>query len=336
MAMVCPRCSTTHEQRLHCPGCGDPLDFSDPFRTGPPKASTTWQHTTWGRVLIGLLIAQGLYYGLRHLAEGLFLAFHSSSEPPGEMEVLWALMLIQALQAVTLIAGGVLTGSGQRNGMMLGSVVGVWNGVFSSLTSQAFGQSISAVALYGDPLLQTALGALAGWLGGAIWKPQAEVRPQHAVPEARPKPKRRRTPLLAGRIAPIRVVLGTTLAVCGSLSATALYALIERLAEPNQSGYGSMLDEVVTWEIKALALFAGGVVAGLNTYNGLKQGLFVGIFSAFALSALDPSSAGRWLEITLVLVVGSGLLCTAGGWFGSQLFPPVVPYKRRLGPESMA
>ena len=46
-------------------------------------------------------------------------------------------------------------------------------------------------------------------------------------------------------------------------------------------------DRVVTWEIQALAVLIGGAVAGYNTANGLKQGLYVGLLaSAFLMVVL--------------------------------------------------
>ena len=60
-----------------------------------------WQQTAWGRILIGLILAQGLFYGLRHLVTGILLA--SSETSPQEV---WSdvrnLLLLQALFAPEL------------------------------------------------------------------------------------------------------------------------------------------------------------------------------------------------------------------------------------------
>jgi hypothetical protein len=330
MATVCPRCATTHEHPHLCPGCAEPLDLSDPNQPVPESSPVRWQDSPWGRILIGLLIAQGLFYGLRHLFAGISLAVWSSADAPDESAAIWGFVLSQTLQAATLLIGGVLAGSGQRGGAMLGAVIGVWNGVLTAITQSSVGQPFSAVALYGDPLLQTALGALAGWLGSAIWKPLPEEEPRGPRPTTRKAPKRQRTPLFAGRVAPVRVTLGTALAVAGSLCASALFNLIESIAETHQAGADRTLDRVVTWEIKALAVIAGGALAGCNSPNGMKQGLIVGIATGLILSAVDSSAGESWLEIAGVLLVSSTFLAMAGGWFGSQLVPPIVPYKRRL------
>lgn len=336
MAMVCPHCATTHDQRTQCPTCGGRLEYSDD-RPRPSHAAPRWQHTPWGRIAIGLLLAQGLFYGLRQLATGLLLALYPAATTPDETVALYGLVLTQALQALTLLAGGILAGSGQRNGAILGAVVGIWNGVLAGLAPQSAGLQFSAVALYGEPLLQLALGTLAGWLGGAIWKPLPAAEPRGRVQRQRKAAPRPRVPLFAGRIAGVRVTLGTALAVAGSLSATALFNLIVRLGEGGLSESGNMLDRLVTWEIKALALIAGAALAGANTHNGLKQGLCVGIATTLILAATEYVEPARWLEMVVLLSISTLCLCLVGGWFGSQLFPPVVPYKRRpIGPGAMA
>jgi hypothetical protein len=329
MAMVCPRCATTHEHRFQCPGCGNALEYPDGEPALSSNPSSHWQQTPWGRIFIGLLLAQGLFYGLRHLVTALVLVAGPVTEPGDETSALFTVVVIQVMQAVTLLAGGMLAGSGQRNGILLGAVVGVWNGVLTGLTPQWAGQSLSAVALYGDPLLQTSLGALAGWMGSTFWKPLPESESRGPQRIVRKAPKRARPPLFAGRIAFFRVLLGSALAVGGTLSASALFALIDRLGEGELAGNGTTLDLVVTWEIKALALIAGGLLGGSNTYNGLKQGLCVGIITALVLAALEAQGVDRWMDAIGLLLLSSTSLCLVGGWFGCQLLPPVVKYRKR-------
>src|SRR5438309_8971189 len=77
MAMVCPQCNTSYEQRWQCPLCETRLLF-DHARRLPASTferSLSWRQRPWGRIIIGLVLAQGLYYGLRHLATAGLLAF---------------------------------------------------------------------------------------------------------------------------------------------------------------------------------------------------------------------------------------------------------------------
>jgi hypothetical protein len=324
------------DERSACPGCGDRSNLPDGQSLVPGNTAARWQHTPWGRILIGLLLAQGIFYGLRHFVTGLQLAVHLQPEASEESAAFWGIVVLQILQAMALLAGGILAGSGQRNGVALGAVVGVWNGVLSGLTPQAIGQPFSLVGLYGDPLLQMALGALAGWIGSTIWKPLPVEQPRDAHPVARKAQTRPRAPLFAGKVAPIRVCFGAMFGVCGSLGATGLFQLVEKIGDSNQQPMSTTLDLLVTWEIKALALLAGGIVAGANTQNGLKQGLFVGIVTALILAGVQPRIAERWLEVTVLLFISSLCFCLVGGWFGGQLFPPLAPYRRRYGAEPTA
>ena len=79
MAMVCPQCASSYEQRLQCPTCNARLLY-DPRGPKPAARSSAvrWQQTPWGRILIGLVLAQGLYFGLQHLLMGLMEVLEQS------------------------------------------------------------------------------------------------------------------------------------------------------------------------------------------------------------------------------------------------------------------
>src|SRR5262245_15498876 len=137
MAMVCPRCRGLFEQRLTCPGCEVRLDYLDPRtlrKRRPIRFSMSWQHTPWGRTLVGLLLAQGLFYGLRHLLSSVLLGL-VPSEPggPDPLSQLWVVALMQAAQLIALVLGGIVAGANQRNGVLQGAILGVINGILSSI-----------------------------------------------------------------------------------------------------------------------------------------------------------------------------------------------------------
>jgi hypothetical protein len=330
MAMVCSRCQTVHEQLLKCPGCGDRLHYPEAPRqvAAIQVPADRWQDSTWGRIFVGLLLSQGFFYALRHLSAGLMLAFEPPTEPAEDASVLFGLVLSQVLQAGALLVGAGLIGSGQRHGAALGAVVGVWNGVLAGLAPRAAGQPFSAVALYGDPLLQTMFGALAGWVGSVIWEPLPALEPRGPRRAARRAPPRPKIPLFAGKIAYIRVTLGTIVAVAGAMSAASFLGLIAQINESDLATGATVLDQLVTWEVKALALLAGGVLAGSNSYNGLKQGLCAGIASGLIVAAVEPHAHENWFEMVGLFSAGSVAACMIGGWFGSIVFPPVSSRKR--------
>src|SRR5258708_36831639 len=108
MAMVCPQCKSSHEQRLQCPQCAVRLVFQDTGSgSGSLGSSIAWQQTAWGRILIGLLLAQGIYHGLRHLCVAGLLATQGS-EPAGLWNSLPGFLLLESLQVVALLIGGLL------------------------------------------------------------------------------------------------------------------------------------------------------------------------------------------------------------------------------------
>ena len=147
----------------------------------------------------------------------------------------------------------------------------------------------------------------------------------------------RRGPLFAGRVAWFRVLLGAVVAAAGYMTAAAVFAFLIDFSAGRLTSDGWWQDRVVTWEIQALAVFIGGAVAGYNTANGLKQGLFVGLLASIFLMVVLFEFSRVTPEIAALTEFGCFCLCAVGGWFGSQLFPPVVTYKsRRLNPAQLS
>jgi hypothetical protein len=302
-----------------------------------------WQQTPWGRILIGLVLSQGLFYGLWHLLEAV-------QALAGGSDAVRNVLILQGAQALSLFLGGVLAGGGQRHALALGAVVGVWNGVFAVLLKQNAAHGLTFVSVYSGPLLHAAIGAVGGAAGGLIWKPLPPAD-EPAVVRAR-KPPRPRVSPFAGRVAWVRVLVGTGLAVAGSLCATLILDKMLDLSAGHLGTTNELQDWLITLEIKALAVLVGGGLAGATTLNGAKQGLFVGLATALVLiavpvtfgkSALSPvpvplTGESRWFFFAGLTLVSSLGLALAGGWFGGQLFPPVVkwPRGRKFEQETMS
>src|SRR5262245_51182876 len=112
MSMVCPECHGTYAQSLQCPTCGVRLQYQHaPRRHSGLAAPGAWQHTPWGRVLVGLMLTQGLSYGLQLLCTAGLLATDEEANRT-VWATLFGLVLLQALQGLSLILGGALTGAG--------------------------------------------------------------------------------------------------------------------------------------------------------------------------------------------------------------------------------
>ena len=79
----------------------------------------------------------------------------------------------------------------------------------------------------------------------------------------------------------------------------------------------------------SVGALAGAGLAGATTRNGLKQGLCVGIGSAVILVGVQLGSPKAVLETTMFMVLSTIFLSLAGGWFGGQLFPPIIERRRR-------
>jgi hypothetical protein len=64
--------------------------------------------------------------------------------------------------------------------------------------------------------------------------------------------------------------------------------------------------------------------------------MFVGLAASIVLMCVLFGLSRMTPEQAVLTIVGCFCLCLAGGWFGSQLFPPVLEFKsRRLGPASL-
>jgi hypothetical protein len=324
MVMVCPRCCTTQEQRLYCPVCGVRLQHNEQLAVVARQDS--WLQQPWGRVFLGLMLAQGLFHGLRQLVIGTWMATHPST--PEALN----LLVFQGVQGIALLFGAVLAGAGQRTGPGLGAVVGFCNALLCLLTVPA-GPPLPTTTLAALPLLHLIVGAISGWFGRAVWQPL----PSPTLPGMSrlflPIPGQRRPlQLFAGPVAWFRVAVGSAVGVAGWLLAVRMFNAVIEFSEGRLATDNHEQDMMITWEIRALAVLLGGALAGVNTFNGFKQGLCVAIITTAILLAAPSHHAS--LLVALLTTVSTFTLCVAGGWFGGQLLPPVVKYRgrRNLGP----
>ena len=105
----------------------------------PCAPTMRWHETSWGRIFIGLMLAQGLFHGFRRLATGIFLAFNNDGGAEQTVNTPAGFISLQVLQILAVLLGGVMAGSGQRHGVVLGAVVGIWNGVLCAVLAVGLG-----------------------------------------------------------------------------------------------------------------------------------------------------------------------------------------------------
>src|SRR5688572_12643366 len=132
MPLKCPTCAQQYDQGLQCPRCRvslipwaqADLENMDPV---PPH----WTRNPWGRTVLGVILAQGIYLGLKNL----LLAGYLAAEEQGNDAVLsyYHLFSTQALQLIALLIGSLFAGAGQRSGFLFGGLVGVWNAIILTL-----------------------------------------------------------------------------------------------------------------------------------------------------------------------------------------------------------
>jgi hypothetical protein len=341
MPMVCPQCNGSFEQRWHCPSCGVRLTYQTQNSRVAQRVSAEdvnrWQQTPWGRIFIGLLLAQGLYYSLRQLCTAGLLA--ASETGTGDVwNTLYGLILLQGLQGVGLLVGGMLTGAGRRQGAFYGAVVGVWTGVISVVVASQTSMSMTPVALYGQPILHTAFGAVGGLLGTLIWRPlPALILAGDSRPARILTPKSRKSSVLSGPVSWWRIIAGIAVAVGGSMWANVILELVLEGSEGRLTVDSHLQAQLVTFEIIAIALFGGGALSGATTANGIKQGLFVGLGVVAISTGIRMGMNKLQIESVFYSAFAAVALGIVGGWFGHHLFPPILRMGRSkgMGPASV-
>lgn len=330
MAMYCPQCNTSRPATTACAVCGGRLLPGQPRE--PLGVVGVWMQSPVARIIIGLVVAQGLFQGLRQFLTGLLLTPLGEDGLESFNASFAGTVCWQLLQGVTLLLGAGLAGSGESFGFFYGTLVGVGNGLLCSAIPQLPGTAGSQFALYGQPLIQAGLGLFGGWLGSVYYRPLPEVTVPSLQPSQGKGLQRRSRPLLEGPIHWVRVTIGAVVACAGALSAAVIFDAVLEAGQGRLNSQSYWQDQIFTWEIKVLALLLGGGLAGANTANGFKQGLIVGLAAALVMAGVPRYNSS--IQDAAILFSTTLALCIAGGWFGGQLLPPIVHGRRprNIGP----
>lgn len=358
MLMVCPQCKGSFDGVLQCPKCRVrlllPGDKSVQAAEGPKQGK--WHQTPSGRIIAGLVLGLGLSYGLLLLASVMMRVSKMELSPQSSA------MLFLGIQALGLVAGGMLAGAGQPKGVACGAGVGLVSGflVFGGILSGVLASSLTpfskeplvppppiqpvtpqVMMVYGSVLANILFGTLGGLVGIIIWKPLPKLDLPASVPTEQksilgtklalpPQGDRKVLFPWAGPIAWIRVLVGMVVAVGGAICTAPAFNFLMNFGGLDLAETSKQQSSVGQAELLALSVLIGGTVAGATTVNGLKQGVFVGLGAAIGMVGyLISTGQGGTPEKLLGPVLLCVFLGPIGGWFGSNLMPPALKGFRR-------
>lgn len=337
MPLACPQCKQVFDKSGICPLCNVVLMYHatnlqnepGPANGAEDDDSAQWQQTPWGRIIIGLILAQGLSFGLLQLLTAGILA---ASEGTDAWQTLWGIVLRHSIYAVSLILGGALTGAGQSRGIIYGALVGLTSGIITFFLQGHASESFGSALVYAEPILHMAIGAIGGALGILVWRPTPllpELDGTTPTPMAGARWGFAFGKMLAGPVHVGRVCLGAFVIVIGVVWAQAILDFLLRASGGNLAISSHLQAQLVSMEISALVAILGAGFAGATTRNGLKQGLCVGIGASVIVLGIQISSPKFTLESAIFTLSGIIAVALVGGWFGGQLFPPLSADKRR-------
>lgn len=337
MALVCPQCKQMFDKGGVCPLCNVVILYHAENLSGdlPPAQdkdeSPEWQQTPWGKIVIGLILAQGLSFGCLQLLTAGFLAVGDGSDV---WSTLWGIVLRHAVYAISLILGGALAGAGQSRGIIYGASIGFVSGLIFLMFRHRDPEALSSVLFYAEPIIHLVTGALGGALGMLIWRPipkLPELDGNTPVPVAVEGLGATFGNLFSGQIHMARICVGAFIVVMGVVWASAILDFLLRASNGTLTISSRLQAQLVSMEIAALVTIIGAALAGATTNGGLKQGLCVGIGASAIVLGIQIGDPKFSIDAAIFNVSGITIISMIGGWFGGQLFPPLRPKRQRVG-----
>ncbi len=337
MPLMCPECKQLYEQNGVCPLCNVVLLYhANTAHAGPATPTSVdhdiapqWQQTPWGKILVGLILAQGLSFGLLQVLTAGFLA---SGDGANVWQTLWGIVLHHAVHAVSLIIGGALAGAGQRRGIIYGAFIGLTSGIISLFWRQHSSVSFASVLVYAEPAIHLAIGGLGGAIGTLIWRPAPhlpELEGSTPTPVPIPTFNFSFANAFTGPVYIGRVCAGAFIIVVGVVWSHAIMVFLLNASNGAFAVSSKLQAHLVSMEIAALVVLLGAGFAGATTRNGVKQGLCVGLAASVIVLGIQIGSPNFILESSLFTMMGIAIVSLVGGWFGGQLFPPLDSRRRK-------
>lgn len=354
MQLYCPNCQAAFAAAGRCPKCdGRLVTPAEAFESAadlsglPPEPM---RPTAVARVMVGSVVALGLYMGFREWATAGFEAA-STTDPWGQPG---GLALAVALRLVAILVGAAVAGAGRPAGAGTGVIVGL------VCASAAAGADLLGGATLGPTDAGvfaglTAAAAAAGWVGCRVWPPAIEL----PTPASRSHgssilhlardDERNRAPRPTNWT---RVVVAAMMVLTAVLVADS----VRTFAKRNSAGFlqmgGPAQAPYVCLEICAVLLVISVTPMLGGTGAGLRHGIFTGALAGLGVAGLTvagvppvwPVTEGllRTFELPVddlasgpaaaAMFAATMVGCCISGWLSGTLLPPVVAPRPRSRP----
>jgi hypothetical protein len=308
-------------------------------KSEPPAPSYP---TPTGRVIVGAVLALGLYLGLRKVVLGAVMA--SQIDPANWWSSLEGLSAVCGVQVLAVIFGAMVAAAGRTGGLAYGGVIGGLCGGGFLAAELVAGAPPNDLVLYVQPVMLIAVGGIAGVLATRIWG----AVPVLEMPLPRLKPGSQALELGEPEVprptAWLRILAGAMVMVAAIAGADRLRSGAQKysagMLRVTSVGQGQFL----TWQLAVLGVLGGGTLAGAGTGAGIRHGVLAGLFGAVGVLALtaamdEPlSPVSFWLRLLalgalphnspaaiVAAISGLMMLGVVGGWLGGTLFLPLAP-----------
>lgn len=350
MQLFCPACQAAFPGVSRCPKCGGLLLMPAEATESRPRFGTPSEEirpTSLGRIVVGTVVALGLYLGLRKLATAWVLGHQVDPDAWwASADGLAALFTAQGLAAVV---GAVLAAAGRGGGFSVGAAVGAVCGGLFLAGELLTGSSTRDIVYYLQPPILALAGGVAGAVSTRVWiaPPLLDMPTPAAAPGSKLSSIQFKKADLVDDGRPtewVRIFVGAGIMLIG-------FATAEKVRHGAQKYSGGMLQvnsiaqgQFMSWQLALVAVIGGGVLAAGGTGAGLRHGAIAGFLAATGAVALNAQRGGPnqpseyWLDklgfgglppldANAVLAVGGGVFFAAvvGGWLGAQLLPPLAP-----------
>lgn len=340
MLTTCPKCRQTYVGKS-CPRCAPQTLRSSAHRSGAPWDNPLtpghWSQNPWVRCAVGVAVSQGLFLGLRRWAEAAVCFFG-----PQDTYLAWSgyegFAAWGLLQAVCVLVGSMLVGSGQREWMFYGLAVGFINTIIDLALSGSRFIDITPTLIIVLMLGSFFAGVLGSRLGALIWRPLESSRTTLEVASGGARGGIAVKDLFAGinflslKVNWLRIAIGAAVGIAGPpFAGWIFFYLVGALGmrswlEDNQQ----VQTGVFIILIRILSVFLAGFLAGTNSANGPAQGFWTGLLCAGGmvvvryLSSQSPTGEPFVVQEIIAYAFIALALCIVGAIFGARLLPPVI------------